>query len=207
MPNNVTKADEFANTLTKMPLSSMIGGPMLGAIEAQKEAAISSLLFIRQICMKRNEADEDKATDELETISFKYKESDGSGRELEIPLILLLPIPFIRIENINIGFTMKMSESFVNSKTLEKSKAESKKYSMTAGAAGPGFFVSASMSGSFSSSYKSTAHSENKYSNEMCFDVSVQATQDDMPAGLKKVFEILEPTIQPAENNNPPNVP
>ena len=177
---------------------------MLGAIEAQKEAAISSLLFIRQICMKRNEADEDKATDELETISFKYKESDGSGRELEIPLILLLPIPSIRIENINIGFTMKMSESFVNSKTLEKLKAE--KYSITAGGAGPGFFVSASMSGSFSSSYKSTAHSENKYSNEMCFDVSVQATQDDMPAGLKKIFEILEPTIQPAENNNPPSV-
>ncbi len=178
------------NTLTNLPLSNMIGGPLTAAIEAQRAAAASTLLFITEFCME--EAIDDNTVGALKQITFKYKVSDDNETSVNVPLLFLVPVPFIRIESVSIAFTMRLSESSLSKKTTTKSRSQSAKLEISGG----GLYASASFSGSFSSSYKNTSHSENRYNNEMNFDVNVQATQDDMPGGLRKIFEILEPQIK-----------
>ena len=181
------------NTLTNLPLSSMIGGPLTAAIEAQRAAAVSTLRFITEFCMK--EPTKDEPVGALKQITFKYKVSDDNETSVNVPLLFLVPVPFIRIESVGIAFTMRLSESGLNKTTKEKSGSQSAKLEISGG----GLYASASFSGSFSSSYKNTSHSENRYNNEMNFDVNVQASQDDMPGGLRKIFEILEPQIKEVE--------
>lgn len=193
----VNRSKQFADTLNSMPLSSMIGGPMLGAIDAQQHAAIKSMELIQEFCMEPVDKDKPDGPRKLTEVMFTYKKPNGDDIVIQIPLLFLVPIPFIKVESINIGFTMKMNQSATSSHTKEKSQKTKRAYSVSAGGAGPGFMVSASFSGSFSSSYKNKSHSENKYNTEMNFDVSVQAVQDDMPGGMKKVFEMLESSISP----------
>ncbi len=189
------------NTLANLPLSSMIGGPLTAAIEAQSAAAVSTLLFITGLCMKDGG---DNAVGALKEIAFKYTTTEDTPgvtpsktitKSVNVPLLFLVPIPFIRIESVNIAFTMRLSESGLSESTKEKSGSQSYMLKISGGLP----YISAGFKGSFSSSYKNTAHSENRYNNEMNFDVNVQAKQDDMPGGLKKVFEILEPQIKEVE--------
>ena len=181
------------NTLTSLPLSSMIGGPLIAAIEAQRAAAVSTLSFITEFCMESGT--ENDPVGALKQITFKYKVADDNEATVNVPLLFLVPVPFIRIESVSIAFTMRLSESSLSESTKEKKGSQAYALKISGG----GLYASASFSGSFSSSYKNTSHSENRYNNEMNFDVNVQATQDDMPGGLRKIFEILEPKIKEVE--------
>ena len=52
------------------------------------------------------------------------------------------------------------------------------------------------VSGSVSSKKDSTATNTSKYSVEQTMDVSLHAVQDDMPAGLAKVLDLLKDEIK-----------
>ena len=207
----VNVGNTYISAMTRMPFSSMIGGPLKAAVEAQQLAADSSLQFIEKVCFVHevdinNPEGEWVATDKMRYITFSYKEKseDGTEKEFEIkvPLLSLVPIPFIRIEQINLSFTAKMEGASVSgtSRSSEKEKAGSNSFHISGGAFGVSAGVS--LSSSYSSSHKSSAHSENKYNNEMTMDISVQAVNDDMPAGVKKVLQILENTMIPMEKKD-----
>ncbi len=196
---NIGTTQNYVNTLTKLPMSAMIGGPLTAAIDAQKMAAISTITFITEFCMEPSTSD--NAGGKLKQLQFQYQlEKDSNKYEtIKVPLLFLVPIPFIRIEHMSIGFTMNLTETHLDSNTQSRSNSNKSTFNVQGGGFGPGFHVSAGFSGSFSSSYKSSTHAENKYHNEMNFDVNVQAGQDDMPGGLKRVFDILLPKIGSTE--------
>ncbi len=197
-------SDRQIGTLSKLPFSSLIGGPLVAAIEAQGMAAASSIDFITQVCVKRNDKMENgKIIDGTEAIGlneieFKYSVIEGTEvvyHSIKVPLIVIVPIPFIRIESVNIGFTVKMTEANIMSNTTEKANSSKFGFSVSVRGIGPGVSAKASFYGSLSSSYKNKSHSENRYNNEMNLDINVQAVQDDMPGGLKTVLGILSDNI------------
>ena len=94
--------------LRALPFGSMIGGPLSACINAQKEAAYSTINFITSVGLKTGE--DNKPTGEVITVAFVYTR-DGQQVELIVPLLTIVPIPYIAIDTININFKANISNT------------------------------------------------------------------------------------------------
>lgn len=179
--------------LSAIPFGALIGGPLTAAVEAQAKAAYSSVEFINAVGFKDDR--------EVINVEFKYQGGRGAGKQtLTVPLLTIVPIPFIRIDNMDIGFKASMSQSTGTEEKESKSLGASSKVS----AGGKYFFVKASLDASVSSKKDSSSTKTSKYSVEYTIDINVHAVQDDMPAGMSKVLNILTDSIQQADAGSTP---
>lgn len=195
--------------LSSIDFESMLGGPLSAVVNAQAQAAMSSVTFIKEVGF------EPKTTNPV-YVEFKYpkevspylppveEELDDEGevvtpaREaqaavweemtLTVPILTMLPIPFIRVEETTIDFNAK-----INSITT---KEQSKDFGVKASAqASVGWgFGKASMKVSTSYQSKSRSGSETKRTYSMA--VHIRAVQDEMPAGMDRLLGILEDAIK-----------
>ena len=175
--------------LSSIPFGALIGGPLNAAIQAQANAALSSVDFIKSVGFDKD--------DKVANVVFKYGDQNNE-QTLQVPLLTIVPIPFIRIDDMNIGFTASMSQS--NATEEKESSSTTKEAQMKAGARY--WFVKAEMSASISSKKDSSSTKSSKYSVEYTMDVNVHAVQDDMPAGLAKVLNLLTDSIEHAQTQS-----
>lgn len=171
--------------LGTLPFGSLIGGPMTAAVEAQAEAAMSSVQFIKSVGFT-----EDGKT--VRTVVFNYKKNTGEQASLEVPLLTVVPIPFVRIDDLSIQFKANISASTETAKT----DTESREAKLAFDASARYLFFKASMNGSVSSKKDSTSTASSKYAVEYTIDVQVHAVQDDMPKGMATVLGILNEAIK-----------
>ena len=177
--------------LTNIPFSNIIGAPLDACIETQAKAAKKTWEFIHEVGMQTSE---DGTTKEAVNVSFTFI-SNGKIRRLNIPLLTILPVPYIAIQNIDVAFKANISASSSNVQEYTSSiegKLEGSG-SMSVGW-GP-FKASVNLKGGFSSKKDSRATQDSKYSVEYTIDVGLRAGQDSMPAGLAKVLEILNNSL------------
>lgn len=172
-----------ASDLQSLPFGSLIGGPLDAAIEAQARAAMSSVGFIRTVGF------DDSGN--VQSITFKATRGDDEV-SISVPLLTILPIPFIRIDDMTIDFKANITSS---KETTDKT-VDSKEFSAKAQASARYLFFKASLDASVSNKRDSESTKNSKYSVETTIDVHVHAVQDEMPAGLSKMLEILTDTIQ-----------
>ena len=119
--------------LSSIDFESMIGGPLIAVVNAQAQAALSTVNFIKSVGFKAGESDDPEASDTGDPIyvTFKYPKEispyqpavPASGdtpatpavpaqiqqMKLEVPILTMLPIPFIRIEETTIDFNAKIT--------------------------------------------------------------------------------------------------
>jgi hypothetical protein len=197
--------EQGTQLLNDIPFGKVIGGPLVAAVEAQAQAARSSVEFIQQVGFEKAGGQQGQPAgpgDDLgpvRTVTFKYKKGDPTDptkaidAELVVPLLTIVPIPFIRIDNLTLDF-----KTSINAETsTEKVESTGSSASAEATVGGSYWFVKASFKGSVSSKKDSTSTQKSKYSVEYTIDVNVHAVQDDMPAGMSKVLNILVDGIQP----------
>jgi hypothetical protein len=169
--------------LQAIPFGSLIGGPLDAAIEAQGRAAMSSVGFIKSVGFNDS--------DQVQNITFKVKKGADEAT-IEVPLLTIVPIPFIRIDEMTIDFKANISST---KETADKT-AESTQASAKAKGSARYLFVKASLEASFSSKKDSESTKNSRYSVETTIDVHVHAVQDELPAGLSKMLDILADTIK-----------
>ncbi len=178
-----------AGELQALPFGSLIGGPLDAAIEAQARAAMSSVNFIKQIGFKQDKS--------VETITFTAKK----GKEVStitVPLLTIVPIPFIRIDEMTIDFKANITSATQSEdKTVESTEKAAK-----VEAGGRYLFVKASLEASISSKKDSESTKNSRYAVETTIDVHVHAVQDELPAGLAKMLNILTDTIETLEKKD-----
>jgi Protein of unknown function (DUF2589) len=172
-----------AGELQALPFGSLIGGPLDAAIEAQARAAMSSVNFIRSIGFDDAGA--------VQNITFTAKKGDVES-EITVPLLTIVPIPFIRIDEMTIDFKANISSSTESEDKTVKSVNKSAKVSASARY----LFFKANLEASISSKKDSESTKNSKYAVETTIDVHVHAVQDELPAGLAKMLNILADTIQ-----------
>jgi hypothetical protein len=178
------------NELSAIPFGSLIGGPLIAAVEAQAKAAMTTVDFINAVGFE----EDDKGKKKVRNVTFSYltgPDPEKAQSTLEVPLLSIVPIPFLRIENMDIHFKASISQS------METKEAES---STTAGeiktSAGGGWLAfKAQMSASVSSKKDSSSTRDSRYSVEYTMDINVHAVQDDIPAGLAKVLNLLNESV------------
>lgn len=201
------------NELAAIPFGTLIGGPLNAAIQAQANAAITTVDFINAVGFEKD----GKVKNMKFSVMNGPKPETGEAQmmTLEVPYLSILPIPFLRIENLDIHFKASLSQS-METKESDTTSTEAK-----AGAEGGGSWlgITAKMNASVSSKKDSSATRDSRYSVEYTMDINVHAVQDDIPAGLAKVLNMLNESMDrqlqarpvtanpQAQQQRPPQVP
>lgn len=190
MEIDTTPSSVATSALQALPFGNIIGGPLKACVEAQADAALTTWKFIQEVGL----TDDGKGNRQLTYVTFNYRKN---GREcvLNIPLLTIVPIPYIAIRDIDIAFKARISAAASTSETKKESKSTN--FSNKTKVSGGTWFVRASteFQAGFSSKKDSTATRDSKYSVEYTMDVAVKAGQDDMPAGMAKVLEMLNESV------------
>lgn len=203
MPNLVQE-------LNSLDFSVYIGGPLQAAVDAQHAASMSQVNFIKEVGFVPNQ-DPDEPSD-LRYVTFTYSKSVpnphfGKTTEqltaeglsttttnvtdefisaevnIKVPFLTMLTIPALRIDEVNIDFNAKLTSVETTNVTSE-------------------FAASASISGRFwkvnfkaSASYKRTSSSTSTTERTYNLGVRVRAVNDEIPAGLERILNMMEESI------------
>jgi hypothetical protein len=107
--------------------------------------------------------------------------------KFSVPILTMLPIPFIKVDIITIDFNAKITSI----ETQNTSKDLSVGVSLDVKQRWPG--GSAKLKTSVA--YKKTTSSGSSVERTYSMSIHVQASQDEMPAGMEKLLGILEGSI------------
>lgn len=129
-----------------------------------------------------------KKTDEVPAVLPVYE-----NMELKVPILTMLPIPYIRIASTDIEFNVKINS--ISNTTSEESSDKTVGGSGSIGYHGFGVSANVSFNASMSSQKKSSSTDEVK--KEFSLNIKVHAVQDEMPAGISRILDILEESIVP----------
>jgi hypothetical protein len=174
----------LVSELNNINFSKMIGGPLQAAIEAQTASAMATVNFINQVGFTVDES----GKKELVMVDFSHKRKDvnadgtpnDSETSIRVPLLAMLPIPSIRIETVDINFNVKLN-SVETASTSDKLNVAAE----VKGGFGPVSFK-------VSAAYQRQSSTGVKVEKEYSLNVKVRATQDEMPAGLEKILNMLQ---------------
>lgn len=183
----------IAAELRALPLEYVISAPMTGAIKAQAMAARSTIDFIEKIGLKSiggktqvNMIDFIYSTPQKD----KFLRGKPATNTLSVPLLSIIPIPFIRIKDMSINFEFKITTTAVD---VHKDSEI-----VNVDASYDGWFTKVEVNGTYSSSNESRSSVDKSGS----LTVTVNAVQDEMPAGLKTVLSIFNNIIQEQSNDS-----
>ncbi|MFI3168274.1 MAG: DUF2589 domain-containing protein [Bacillota bacterium] len=138
--------------------------------------------------------------EQCQLICVKIEKQDAvpaqfEDMSLKVPILTMLPIPFIRIATTDIELNVKINSMETSSSSSEDKN--SKSGGGTVGYKGFGASVNASFNASVSSQKKTSSTSEVK--KEFSLGIKVHAVQDEMPAGISRILDILEESIAPKQ--------
>lgn len=185
----------IASQFAGLPMSSLIGGPLQAACDAQVQLAKAEANFINDVGLV---ADKDGNLT-TRTVDFKATRPaqlpDGTIVQEEIsiqaPVLSIVPIPALLVDEVDIKFNME-----VKSSTEDKSTTDTKgSFSAKAGW-GP---FSVKISGSASSHRESTR----KTDNSAKYEVHVHASQQDPPEGMMRILDHLISACEPRAISSP----
>ncbi|WP_298507723.1 DUF2589 domain-containing protein [uncultured Kordia sp.] len=173
------------NEIASINFSAMLGKPLTAVIDAQAAAALSTVDFINEVGLN------DDGT--VKTVSFDYLKDVGgtvSLVKLTTPLLTIVPIPFLRVADTTIDFNAKISS------VTKVETTASHKLDLSAELSLRWAFGRFNFKGSYSYQKKTSYSDEAKRSYSM--NVKIHAVQDEMPAGMSRVLDMLEESIREA---------
>ena len=176
MPVNIGK--EMA-----LPMDQIIGGPMQAIVKAQALAASTTADFIQQVGIEGDTARTVGFSFERTTLPEGSETPETETVALNVPLLTIVPVPYIRVEEGTIDFEAKVSSS-----TLSQTESN---FGLDASASGGFWGVKFSVKASYSRQSKF----KDQVNRSSTLSVNVKVVQDEMPAGLAKVLEILETAV------------
>lgn len=183
----------YANrNLASIPYATLIGAPMTAAVEAQALAAQTSVDFIQSVGF---DVDSD-GNMSVRNVEFTYSSKDEETDEdrtvtVKVPLLSILPIPFLRIEDMTIDFSTKITEAIER----ESSNSSETEASATLTASARWGVAKVGFKGSVSHNSKKENKNSSRYNTEHTMSIVVNAVQDDIPAGMSRILDMLQGAI------------
>ena len=205
-----TMAETAIRQMESLDMSKLIGAPINAAVEAHFDAARKMLACVKEIGLKDNT---------LAVVSFSFFKN-GKKAVMSVPLLTLVPITAMRIKELTYAFKLKIdTESSVNLQTgvensisygttpaketkkdqdgggkTESGKTDDAKKALDA--VKSAVHVDSTFATSFSSKKDSKATQNSKYNVETTMDINMTvAPEENQPAGISKMLEILNNTI------------
>jgi len=179
-----TPSTNLVSELNNIDFQKMIGGPLQAAVDAQVASSLATVNFINSVGFT---APDSNGKRELVMVDFTHTRNDvdADGNPvvksvaLKVPLLAMLPIPSLRIEHVIIDFNVKLNS--VETSTVDTTLGVNAEVS---GGIGPVKFK-------VSASYQRKATTGVEVKKEYALNVNVKAVQDEIPAGLEKILNML----------------
>lgn len=165
-----------------IPFSAMIGGSLSAVVQAQVQAAQTTIEFIQRYGFAPGTTNS-KGTvmGAARSVSFQYEMFDEEGlltqKRMSMPLLSIMPIPYIRIESTEVDFHARIHE-VIRETTTEQGLAESAPINRTP----------VSFQGTFSQNSSKSSTSDKSYQ----LQVKVRAVQSELPEGLTQLLRSIE---------------
>lgn len=173
------------NEIANINFSAMLGKPLTAVIDAQAAAALSTVDFINEVGLNPDGS--------VKNVSFVYtKDVAGTPTSVTLttPLLTIVPIPFLRVADTTIDFNAKISS------VSEYETSTTHKLDLSLDLKLRWGFGRLNFKGSYSYQKKSRYSDESTRSYSM--NIRINAVQDEMPAGMSRVLDILEQSISEA---------
>ncbi len=203
---------DYGNEISSISLGSIIGGALSAIVEAQSQAAHTTVNFINEVGFEGEQGkrkpvyvdfqyEKTLTPEEAKAKSEEESEEGAAGgtknpaqtenlkqvTNLKVPLLTMVPIPYIRVDDATIDFNVK-----INSVQETKSSSDLQYGGNTeasAGYRGFRFRTGIKLSASISNQKKSSTSDTVK--RDYSLNVHVHAKQDDMPAGVERLLDLL----------------
>jgi hypothetical protein len=199
-------ADRAVTELSQIPFSHLIGSPMKAAVEAQALAAQSTIEFIHKVGFQQpdgpgggkdlvfDDVTKDANAGKLRSVTFSYTKKDENDAlrdfSLTVPFLAITPIPYIRIDEMTIDFNAKLTDAVQRNTESSFSLGTSVSGSYSA------FWSPVKFEARVSATYNNKSSSSQHQQREYSMQIHVRAVQDEMPAGLSRMLDMLEQAIQ-----------
>lgn len=186
----------YGNEISSISLGSIIGGALSAVIEAQSQAAHTTVNFINEVGFKGKEGEREPIYVDFQYEKMIIPESEEEGEEgerqkqitsLKVPLLTMVPIPYIRVDDASIDFNVK-----INSVQETKTSTDLTYGGNTEAHAdynGFKFKTGIKLSASISNQKKSST--SDTVTRDYSLNIHVHAKQDDMPAGVEHLLDLL----------------
>lgn len=179
--------------LQNIPFASLIGGPLTAAVQAQAQAALTTVEFIQKVGFTPEDPTKPEGPQKVKEVTFKYSKLNADDQikqfALTVPILAIVPIPYLRIESLDIDFSAKLNDMIQSEETSSLS-------------------VSASLDISWrvvkfraSAAYKNDKSTKSSSTQDYSMSVKVHATQAEVPGGMQKILDILESVIKEEQSN------
>jgi len=181
MPQNL------ANELNNLDFGTLIGGPLQAAVNAQNDAALAQVNYIKAVGFKTETDENDHDIEVLNMVEFHYQEGTGANAThytFSMPLLSMLNIPALRIDEMTIDFNAKLTS--VETDSTDTTVGASAKLGLSYGKI-------ASLKAS--ASYQKTTSTGSKVDKTYSMSIHVRVVNDEIPVGLERMLTMMENRI------------
>jgi hypothetical protein len=198
--------DRAVSELQQIPFAHLIGSPLKAAVEAQALAAQSTIEFIHKVGFKQpagpgagddlvfSDVTADAAAGELRSVTFTYSKKDENDTlrdfSLTVPFLAITPIPYIRIDEMTIDFNAKLTDA------VERKTESTFNLDTSISGSYSAFWSPIKFEARVSATYNQKSGTTERQQREYSMQIHVRAVQDEMPAGLSRMLDMLEQAIQ-----------
>jgi hypothetical protein len=197
--------------LSQIPFAHLIGSPLKAVIEAQALAAQTTIEFIQKVGFKAPTADpgdmmfadttKDADAGEVRNITLSYSKKDENDQpknfSLTVPILTITPIPYIRVAEVTIDFQAKLTDS------IERNTSTSFNLDTSVKAGYSAFWSPVKVDMRVSATFNTKTSEQASQRREYSMQIHVRAVQDEMPAGLSKILDLLEKGIKEEKKTAP----
>lgn len=156
---------------------------MLAMVEGEAQAARATVDFIREVGFVDDGGGEDRFGD-LRMVTFRYQAEDADGqdlqRELSVPLLSIVPIPALQVKRASFDFSVNIND--LEADDTSTSTSLTRKY-------GAPLRLRTSVA-------ERSAATEAEDAARYQMKVQVEVGQADIPAGLSRLFDLMESSIR-----------
>lgn len=186
----MSNSNEHTGSLSKLSFKTVPTGDFV--VQGAELRAVQEV--------EKKENDEVKTEKNEETWTIKVEETTKAvpamfqKMNIDVPILTMMPIPFIKIEHADIEFNVKINSV---SETSTNESSNTNVSNKTDASIKGGWFHQYSASTSLSASFSNqkSSNSSEKVQKDYSLNIKVHAVQDDMPAGMSRILDILEESI------------
>jgi hypothetical protein len=172
MADTTTVGSEFQ----ALPLDFIVAAPLVAAVQAQATIAATTKSFLQGVANQ--------------SIAFKSQVEGADGKllskEINVPLVACVPVPHLRIDSLTTHFKFEINQIV---KTVDSTKGN---VEGSIGGSGIASLLNMSLKGGLS--HESSRESTTNRSGML--EITVHASEAEMPAGLQKILTWMTSGIQ-----------
>lgn len=112
---------------------------------------------------------------------------------LQVPLLTIVPIPFIRVATTDIELNVKINSIYNSDTSTDTTTNANTSANMSYGF----LFAKGSVNINASVAHQKKTSEKEEVKKEYSLNIKIHAVQDDMPAGMSRILDILEESIVP----------